>query len=374
MTIKAKVILSLIVVLAVGTAVLLSLANNSHQKTMRMLASSTLQSARNAFDQLERSDNRMLSAVNDTLRANETIVATYAQKKRDPLLALTQPVYADLKSRYGVTHWNFIDAPPDSVIFARLSKPELFGDAVKRQSYLESVKSGTLKTGMEIGKTGFVLRTVAPIQYKGAVVGYMEIGEDIDRFFKIIKEQTGSDVALVVAKKYMDEKEWGSTRAAKQLANNWGDHPSNLLVASTAANASVVPMDIAVDELAADGTTLGTVDQGGKVYLRSVFPVRDASKKSVGAVLVVQDVTGAIGEMKSTRFNLVIFTIALTLALSVTIVVILYRLVFSRLQRMIDTVTRVVGGDVNYTVKETDEIGRFESQLVDVLRTLMSQG
>ncbi|HLP15259.1 MAG TPA: cache domain-containing protein [Bacteroidota bacterium] len=371
MSIKIKVIASMVIVLFLGTIALVFIANKNYDNSVAILGNETLHGALQAFTQLEQSDVKMLSAVSVALRTNDAIGKAYADRKRDEVYALATPIYKELKEQYGITHWNLIDAPPNNVIFARLSKPELFNDTVKRNTYLDAVKTGTLTFGKEVGKTGFVLRTVAPFMYKGKLIGYQEIGEDIDKFFKLIKKQMNSDVALIVDKKYLSHKEWQSTQASKHLADNWDAFKSNLVVSNTSETTSMLPMDISVTDVPEGGSILGVIEQNGKVFQRSLFPVQDASHRTVGCVMIVQDISAISAEMKGTRSMLILFTIVLSIILCALIIALLYLLVFNRLNRMIEMITRVVGGDVGYVTKETDEIGRFEAQIVEVLRSLL---
>ncbi|MEI7811340.1 MAG: hypothetical protein WCJ01_02825 [Ignavibacteria bacterium] len=372
MNIKVKVILSVISVLLVSTIVLIIIANQNYTNSLTFLGEETLHGAQQAFMQLEQSDVKMLSAVSVALTTNDELLKAYAERKRDRFYELAGPIYDTLKNRYGITHWNLIDTPPSSVIFARLSKPELFNDTVRRITYINSVRTGNVTFGKEVGKTGFVLRTITPVVYKNAIIGYQEIGEDIDKFFRLIKKQTNSDVALIVDKKFMNHKEWESTRSSKKLADNWSDFKDNLIVSSTFDNVSILPMDIRVAEVPVQGKILGVFDQNNSVYQRSIFPVKDASLKTVGCIMIVQDITKTAGEMRSSRIQLIVLIIVLSIVLCTIIILLLQRLVFSRLNHMINTITRVVGGDVNYKVKEDDEIGRFEAQIVEILRNLIT--
>ncbi len=372
MSIKLKVIIGTVIILALGMAAQLFQLNSNYRAELQLLSRQSLDAARASFQQLEQSDIRMLRAVGESLKGRADIVAAYQARDLKKLYELATPVYAELKSKYGITHWNFIDAPPASVVFARMSKPELVGDGVKRTTYLDAVKTGTLGVGLEVGKTGFVLRTVTPIIVAGETVGYQEIGEDIDRFFELIKGQTGSDVALVMDKKVMSEGDWASTTKAKNMRNNWADDPDTLVVASTLSGSDALG-EVRVDtSLKKEGEVLGVAGMANRQVQRSVFPVDDASGKIVGAVYLMQDVTQTTAALRANRVRMLTVVIVQAVALCALLTFLLYSLVFVRLNGMIDKVTRVVGGDTSVVTNETDEVGRFESQVIGILRSVMS--
>jgi hypothetical protein len=370
MSIKAKVLSGTVAVLFLGTLLLLWQLSRNYDENLQTIGKETLAAARSSFHQLEENDVRMLAAVGDAIKANTALSAAYKAHDRSKLAALTTPLYAGLKKEYGITHWNYIDGPPSSVIFLRMSKTELFGDTVKRITYLDAVKTGKLSSGKEIGKTGFVLRTVSPVEFAGTILGYLELGEDIDRFFGLIKKQTGSDVALVVAKKHINPKEWESTCAAKKMRNNWNDFPDHLIVSNTSTDTGFVPPQFDFAGLGEKGVVLGEKSSGEKVFQRGAFPVSDASKATIGCILVVQDITAVKTRLAQTQLFMIIAIVVQAIVLCALILYLLYTLVFKRLTAMTERVTRVVGGDQTISVKETDEIGVFESQIIEILKSI----
>jgi|WetSurMetagenome_2_1015567.scaffolds.fasta_scaffold50049_2 methyl-accepting chemotaxis protein len=372
MNIKIKVIISTVVVLALGMVAQMYQLESSYRTSLQEASRQSLDSVRGSFAQLEQSDIRMLRAVGDALKARADIAAAYKARDREKLYALTMPLYNQLKANYGITHWNFIDAPPNAVVFARMSKPDLVGDDVKRVTYLDAVKSGKLGVGREVGKTGFVLRTVTPVVVDGETIGYQEVGEDIDRFFDLIKRQTGSEVALVMDKQVMKEADWASTCKAKNVRNNWNDDPRSVVVSNTTADAKAMTEGGVTTAAGAEGAVLGSFDQEGKTLQRSVFSVADAGGKLVGSVYVLKDVTAAVAAIKAHRVRMIVIVVVQAIVVCLLLAFLLYRLVFARLDRMIDKVTRVVGGDSTVETKETDEVGRFESQVIGILRGMMS--
>ncbi|MCC6933984.1 MAG: hypothetical protein IT292_12170 [Deltaproteobacteria bacterium] len=76
---------------------------------------------------------------------------------------------------------------PDRTCILRVHKPEKQGDIINRFTTLEAERTGKLAAGIEIGPLGtFTLRVVNPVYSKGMLVGYLELGKEIEDNLKLI--------------------------------------------------------------------------------------------------------------------------------------------------------------------------------------------
>ncbi|MFZ0793051.1 MAG: hypothetical protein WAM65_04720, partial [Candidatus Korobacteraceae bacterium] len=117
--------------------------------------------------------------------------------------------------------------------------------------------------------------------------------------------------------------------------------------------------------------------EANSVFVRGIFPIRDASGKTVGAMFVVRDISEFYLAMQHTQNVLVLMTVAaLTLGM-LSVLMLLNRLVFRRLKDIIRVATRVVGGDYESEIRVSshDEVGEFEllfEQFRSVFVTLLT--
>ncbi len=65
---------------------------------------------------------------------------------------------------------------------------------VDRATLTKAIETKGLGAGKELGKTAFALRVVRPwFGQDGKLLGYLELGEEIDHFLGRMKAQTGDD-------------------------------------------------------------------------------------------------------------------------------------------------------------------------------------
>lgn len=362
-SIKVKVTLAILVSLTVGAFGILYMINTTYENNVNIIARESVKSSEEAFKNLETNDTNMLSSTLKALLENENYKKLFIAKDKDGLYQATSPLFSELKERYRVTHWYFHNPEPDSTCFLRVHKPEKAGDVITRVTYQNSAKNKNFGAGKELGKTAFALRVVHPYYNNGTLIGYMELGEEIDHFLEAMRDQTGNEFGLMLKKEFLDEKEWASTRASHGVRNNWNDQENVLVVNSTTKDTSLMRYDGDIARIPDNGTVLGEVKKGDSVFVRGAFPILDAAQRKVGGVFFARDITPIYNDMKSMQTKVTVFIATLMVAIVAFLVFMLNRLVIRRLNNLIDVATVVVGGDYDtqITPSANDEIGKFEA-------------
>ncbi len=240
------------------------------------------------FTELEQADVSLLSKALDRLVADPALVGPFLARDRERLLAVARPIFEKLRIEDHITHFYFLDPEPDRTCFLRVHKPEQFGDVVNRDTLRAAIATKQIGYGKELGKTAFALRVVKPIRSGGEVVGYMELGEEIDHFFVRMKHQTGSDFALLVDKQHVDRAELARVRNV----DRWDERPDVVLIDSTMWNEKHIDLGMPLARLPAGGVVLDEWREDPRTYVGGAFPVRNAGGHVVGALFVRRRVDG----------------------------------------------------------------------------------
>jgi hypothetical protein len=245
-------------------------------------ARSAVRKAAGTYAELERVDVAMLSRELDTLIADPALLEPFRARNRAKLLAVAAPRFDALKKRFNITHWYFHDREPARTCFLRVHAPATFGDVINRETLSQAIATQKIGAGKELGKTAFALRVVKPVRAGGELLGYMELGEEIDHFLRRLKAATGDDYALLVDKARVDRKEL----ARIQGQDRWDERTELVLVESTIADARSVDVGVPLRLISDAGSDLGEGRDGGTAYAFGAFPVRDAANRIVGALFV----------------------------------------------------------------------------------------
>jgi HAMP domain-containing protein len=361
-SIRTKVLAALLGCLALGVGGILALMHYSFERNSQVLAEESVTGAQRLFDILEAREVSKMTAVSVTLAANPQIRDTFAAKDRAHLLQLTVPLYPQLK-REGITNWMFHTAEPDMVVFLRLHNPPKFGDPLNRFIDQQVVQTHALVSGNELAKAGFAVRILRPMNdANGNLTGYLEFGEELGQFIHSMKDQTGSDYGLLLNKKYMDRQFWADSSKVWKRRDNWDDNANLVVVDKTADSDRIMQFEGDLAAVPAQGKVLERFQEGNSMFVRGIFPIRDAAGNAVGAMFVVKDISAFYLAMRHTQNILVGLTVAALALGGVLILTLLSKLVFQRLDHIIVVATRVVGGDYNTAIKvdSDDEVGQFE--------------
>ncbi len=328
-TLSIKLKLTLAVVFCLGAIAVANawLALYNYKQEMQYAAEQAVDTAAKIFASMEKREVDKLSSALDALLGDRLLAASFAQRDRDRLYELAAPIFRELRERHGVTQWMFIE--PSRACFLRVQRPELYGDVVDRMTLQMAIRANDTAAGKELGKTVFALRVVRPFVANGKLLGYAELGEEIDGVLSRMRAETGDDYGLVVEKKFLDEKAWVATRGGRR--NNWGDDPEVVAVEVTNGDAPILGSSADLRRVSDGGLYLSPVGRGQNLFVRGVIPVFDASGRKVGAVFVLHDVTALRDRMEGVQYRVVLFVAVVALAMLGLLFVMFEWLVFRRL-------------------------------------------
>lgn len=367
MQIRTKLVIAVVVAMALVTALAATIIRIASERNIRLLAEQAVVTGEAAFRSTERADIDKLTSTLDAIVSDARYRAPFERRDRAALLALAEPLFRQLRERHGITHWYF--HLPDRSCFLRVHMPAQSGDAVDRATLATAAATGKLAAGKELGRTAFALRAVQPWIVDGKLIGYVELGEEIDGFLERMKSETGDDYALRVEKRHLDRKLFSEIRRLAGRRDEWDDHPTDVVVDATARGPSMEAWGADVVFLPAGGQFLGEAVEGERTFARGALPVADASGHRVGILVVRSDVSRMHENMTGARRRVVWLLVVVAAGAAAFLVFAVNVLVFYRLRRTIavleDLSARLVGGDYDVggavpRAEADDEIGGFE--------------
>lgn len=364
MSIKLKVVIGVVLVLLLGTIGLLYISNQSYERNVELMAKKTLSNAHESFENLKRNDYKMMTAVIEELVRRTDIKSAFAEANRDKLIEIIKDDYEIFKTKYGITQYNFYTPGDTCKLMLAMSNLKKFGQAIgkDRKTLYDAVKNQKITYGMELGTQGFAIRVTKPFKDGDKLLGYIGLGEEINKFCSVLKELTGNEFGLVLQKKFLKEKDWETTMATLNKKNNWNDDKNLVIASNTSDDESFLKYSKEFDKIPNEGEVLGEVSKGDKVFVKGVFPIFDVNNNRAGGFFFLQDISNIYNGMQETRNTIVLFIIIQAVLICLIILILLFRLIFKRLTIMIEKIEFVVGGEFYTEIKPqaNDEIGKFE--------------
>jgi hypothetical protein len=226
----------------------------------------------------------------DFLECNKEIQKAWKSKSRKNLLKECLPIFDNIKNKYKITHFYFHDK--DKVNFIRIHNPEKYGDIITRFTIEESFKTGEVSSGIELGPLGtFTLRVVKPWIVDGKLLGYIELGEEIEHLTSGIAQSLILDLIFIVDKQFLVKENWENGLKVFKRNGDWNQFEEKTIISSSLNNISNNLTEQISDIIEKTENISTLVIIGEKKYLAIKKPLMDVSGKEVGSTLILNDIT-----------------------------------------------------------------------------------
>ncbi len=280
----------------------------------------------------ERVDNEIqtISAYLTMFKKDSNLQNAFIASDRKKLIEATQGCFDNINKYSDITHFYFIT--PEGKVFLRAHDTPRYGDTIKRYTFERAKELKRPFSGLEFGlKMNYTLRVVHPWIVDGQLIGYLELGKEIDKINASLSKTLNVDIYYAVDTSLFEGAPKDILEASKTLPRT-GRH---IIVYNTAQ----LPDNI--NTLYDEKSGYQLIDIGDKHYLRLVDDLLDISGKKLGKVLYLIDATFETGEFKKLSL-----WYALVMIIGM-VIMLFYGRIMSRnhqrqMQRVMDTLEDVV--------------------------------
>jgi len=271
---------------------------------------------KNSYAGLVRNSVNKLTLALSFVLENRQIEDAFREKDRGKLLAAALPIFEQLRTDYSITHLYVHDNNRKN--YLRAHQPERHGDVIERFSAIQAEKSNQLSWGVELGPLGtFTVRVVIPLWDGERRIGYIELGEEIEKETRELASMFGVKLALLVSKQFLSKEGWQSGMRMMNRVGEWDrlDHSVVSFVAPSDFPITLLK-ELSLPHLP-DVSRITELDVGDYSYHATLVPVRDAGDRHVASLFVLQDFTSRTHSVKNTVLILAIIASAVGLLLLV---------------------------------------------------------
>lgn len=291
------------------------------------------QSLQNHIQSVLNTKAETMAAILSFIVRDSQLIAAMKSKDRKTLLALSEPVYQRLNQNDHITHFYFHDT--NRINLLRVHQPDRYGDVINRFTLLAAEKDLEPSFGIELGPLGtFTLRYVLPVRENNQLLGYLELGQEVDDIIQHTHEIFGVEVFTLIKKQYLDRTSWETGMKMLHRTFNWDQLPATILVS---ANNMDLPVDLltkaTIEHTGSDRVHIEQQIQiNQRQYWTAVIPLFDAGDRQVATLVMLRDQTAMVSQ---SRTDFLLF-IALSSAISLGILSIFY-VILSRTEKELAT-------------------------------------
>jgi len=179
-----------------------------------------------------------------------------------------------------------------------MHKPDRHSDTIDRFTMDRAVREGKPVYGIELGPFGtFTLRTVHPWRVGGKLVGYLELGGEIEHITAELSEILNAEVVMTIDKKYLNRTGWEEGLKFLKKTGNWEQFEKSVVTEQTMES---LPSELGKIMSRTHEKHAGTVlylEAGDRKYYGGIIPVFDAGKQLVGDFFIVTDLTAPVASL-----------------------------------------------------------------------------
>lgn len=236
-----------------------------------------------------------ISSLIDLYKIDQKLQSAYLTTDRDRLYQEALPIFQDIRTKHDITHFYFIT--PDKTCFLRVHNPARHGDYIDRHTLDKAVRTGTETHGIELGPFGtFTLRVVHLWRINNDLIGYLELGREIEHITPELKNILGFEFFFLVNKRYLDRDMWEEGLKMTDRSGNWDEVPGHVITSRTLPEIPAKLNRYIKLPHAGKKDLLFKVSHGNKKYRGGFAPLKDSSGQEVGEIIALQDFAQEVSE------------------------------------------------------------------------------
>ncbi|MBU0676068.1 MAG: hypothetical protein KJ950_15635 [Proteobacteria bacterium] len=237
--------------------------------------------------------------------------AAFLAGDRATLLQNALPAFKRIKARYDITHFYF--HLPDGTCFLRVHDPDRHSDIIYRDTMIQAQSTGAPAHGIELGPLGtFTLRAVTPWFSEGKLIGYIELGKEIDQLAPKLHNTLGVEFIFAINKKNLDRTLWEEGMRAMGTTGNWELYPYHIIATSTLPDHPELLKPILNEHKDFHQNTFFDLTDSKQTLRAGCLPLRDAGGNDVGEMIIASDFTSFAINRKMFIILIVVTTILIS--------------------------------------------------------------
>ena len=233
-----------------------------------------------------------LGALGQILLRDQRLPQALAAGDRNRLLDSYAPVFATLKASNSITHFYFINR--DRICLLRVNRPEGYGDVIDRFTLREAERTGKAAVGLELDLQGHLtLWSVQPVYDGSALVGYVELGKEIEDILTDLQRGDKQEITVLIHKEILRRQAFETGKELLKGKSQWDRFPAEVLIYSSLQQIPVELEPFINKSGHAQTQTASEVEFGGQSWQALSAPMADASGATVGSMIILHDITEA---------------------------------------------------------------------------------
>ncbi len=216
----------------------------------------------------------------------------------------------------------FYTIDKEQICRLRLHRIQDNQDKIDRFTLREAKRTMRMSSGLEMGIMGNLgLRVVNPVVFEEQIIGYVELGQNIEGLYQGVHIRSGNQMAVMVKKDLILQSEWESKRKTGVQDFLWE------------RLGGYVPLFVTESKIFTDffdraeniEPETQDIELAGRIWRHLKIPVLDAGSREVGYLLILVDITAIKTSFQQTLMTVGLSGLVLLFLIFGVIFVLVYR-------------------------------------------------
>ncbi|MCP3901433.1 MAG: PAS domain S-box protein, partial [Desulfobacteraceae bacterium] len=249
-----------------------------------------LEESSNSLSRLFNKQSRALSAIQIVMLKDTGLKKALKRRDREYLLTEYEPLFKQVRDKHNITHFYFHD--PDRINLLRVHNPAKHGDLINRHTAIGAEQTGEIAYGVELGPLGtFTLRVVQPVFEGDTLIGYLELGKEIEDVLLEINQRFGVELIVSIHKHDLVRENWETGMTILNRKGDWNRFSEEVLIYSTLSSFPDEILQSMSAKVKTDITELTERKFNNKIFQVMQKPMDDISGARVGYMIILHDIT-----------------------------------------------------------------------------------
>ncbi len=259
--------------------------NNSSRETLKIVSGK--------LEENLELQSRAMATINEVFISNASLRRILKVGNRQHLISKYGQIFLQLKRKFKITHFYLHNQ--DRINILRIHKPERYGDIINRITILKAEQTGNAASGVELGPLGtLTLRVVSPVFEGSTLIGYIELGKEIEDILKDIHKILKVELAATIHKNLLNSKTWAEGMKMLNRKGNWDLLSKDVLIYSSMTNLPAkLPFYIKEKNHEHD-TITAKIDYNNSSFHIMIKSLNDIYGRETGNLIIMKNISKSL--------------------------------------------------------------------------------
>ena len=169
------------------------------EKNISNKAHDTFSIVSSSLSNIMEQDTQLMLGLIEQLEKDQKTINYYKNNDRESLYTYLVNTYESYNKRYDITHFYIHKINKQN--FLRVHNPKKHSDFIDRVTLSKSLESLQMSSGVEFGIAhNLTLRVVLPWFVEGELIGFLELGKEIDKLTPKLSKSVNVDIVFTINK------------------------------------------------------------------------------------------------------------------------------------------------------------------------------